>query len=116
MSTNRFSLSEDTSKNLEEEAEGRRYSTGASGRKLFKNLERRLSTEVRRFSRSGLDGKPAVDTAVRFAKDESYHEEVVETLRGSITVAWKGNKAKTAMVTYHDLGLNHVSNFQVFLS
>jgi hypothetical protein len=38
---------------------------------------------------------------------------VVETLRGSVTVAWKGNRAKTALVTYHDLGLNHISNFKV---
>ena len=40
--------------------------------------------------------------------------KIIETLRGSVTVAWKGNRSKTALVTYHDLGLNHISNFKSF--
>jgi hypothetical protein len=47
------------------------------------------------------------------AKDVAYTEEVVVTAKGSVTVAWKGDRTKPAMLTYHDLGLNHVSNFQV---
>lgn len=47
------------------------------------------------------------------AKDEAYTEEVVVTAKGNVTVAWKGDRTKPAMLTYHDLGLNHVSNFQV---
>ena len=50
------------------------------------------------------------------AKDIAYIEEVVVTAKGSVTVAWKGDRTKPAMLTYHDLGLNHVSNFQVFMS
>ena len=49
------------------------------------------------------------------AKDIAYTEEVVVTAKGSVTVAWKGDRTKPAMLTYHDLGLNHVSNFQVFI-
>ena len=47
------------------------------------------------------------------AKDVAYTEEVVATAKGNVTVAWKGNRTKPAMLTYHDLGLNYVSNFQV---
>jgi len=53
---------------------------------------------------------PAVRT---MAKDIAYTEEIIQTSKGSVTVAWKGDRAKPAMLTYHDLGLNHVSNFQV---
>lgn len=49
-------------------------------------------------------------------KDVAYTEEVVVTAKGSVTVAWKGDRTKPAMVTYHDLGLNHVSNFQAFFN
>ena len=48
------------------------------------------------------------------AKDVAYTEEVVVTAKGNVTVAWKGDRTKPAMLTFHDLGLNHVSNFQVF--
>jgi protein NDRG1 len=48
-------------------------------------------------------------------EEGGYHEEVIETFRGPVTVAWKGSKANPAILTYHDLGLNHVSNFQVRL-
>ena len=47
------------------------------------------------------------------AKDEAYTEEIVCTAKGNLTVAWKGDRTKPAMLTFHDLGLNHVSNFQV---
>ena len=47
------------------------------------------------------------------AKDVAYKEEIIQTSKGSVTVACKGDRSKPAMLTYHDLGLNHVSNFQV---
>jgi hypothetical protein len=46
-------------------------------------------------------------------KDEAYTEEVVETERGNVTVAIKGDRSKPAILTYHDLGMNYISNFQV---
>ena len=46
-------------------------------------------------------------------KDDAYTEEVVSTERGNVTVALKGDRSKPAIVTYHDLGLNYISNFQV---
>ena len=55
----------------------------------------------------------AAPAARTLAKDEAYTEEVVVTAKGNVTVAWKGDRTKPAMLTYHDLGLNHVSNFQV---
>ena len=30
-----------------------------------------------------------------------------------VLVAWAGDRSKPVILTYHDLGLNYVSNFQV---
>lgn len=49
-------------------------------------------------------------------KDEAYSEEVVETEHGSVTVAIKGDRSKPAILTYHDLGLNYISNFQALFN
>ena len=49
-------------------------------------------------------------------KDEAYTEEVVETDYGSVTVAIKGDRAKPAILTYHDLGLTYISNFQALFN
>lgn len=38
--------------------------------------------------------------------DSSVREEKVETDKGSLLVAVQGNRAKPAILTYHDLGLN----------
>merc|ERR1711894_772968 len=49
-------------------------------------------------------------------KDEDYIEEVVETEHGQVTVAIKGDRSKPTILTYHDLGLNYISNFQAFFN
>jgi len=49
-------------------------------------------------------------------KDEAYAEEIVETEHGSVTVAIKGDRSKPAILTYHDLGLNYISNFQALFN
>lgn len=49
-------------------------------------------------------------------KDAAYTEEIVETSKGAVTVAWAGDRRKTAIITYHDLGLNYISNFQAFFN
>jgi len=43
-------------------------------------------------------------------------EERVETNFGSILVGIQGDRSKPAILTYHDLGLNYVSNFQAFFN
>lgn len=53
--------------------------------------------------------------------DETYTEERVETLTGTILVAHQGadhrvDKKKPVLITYHDIGLNHVTNFQAFFN
>ena len=54
--------------------------------------------------------------------DDSYTEERVETLTGSILVAHQGADHRTGktrkpvLVTYHDIGLNNVTNFQAFFN
>ena len=45
-------------------------------------------------------------------KDAIYTEESIETAKGKVLVAFAGDRKKPAIVTYHDLGLNYISNFQ----
>ncbi len=40
-------------------------------------------------------------------------EELVQTTKGKILVARQGDPKKPVLLTYHDLGLNYLSNFQV---
>ncbi|XP_066148069.1 protein NDRG3 isoform X2 [Euwallacea fornicatus] len=49
-------------------------------------------------------------------EDSNAQEEIVETDRGNVVVAVQGNRNKPAILTYHDLGLNYVSNFQAFFN
>ncbi|XP_067211942.1 protein NDRG3 isoform X2 [Linepithema humile] len=48
--------------------------------------------------------------------DSSVREERVETDKGSLLIAVQGNRAKPAILTYHDLGLNYISSFQAFFN
>lgn len=48
--------------------------------------------------------------------DSSACEETVETDRGPLVVAIQGSRNKPAILTYHDLGLNYISNFQAFFN
>jgi len=50
------------------------------------------------------------------AKETVYTEEVVETSSGRVLVAYSGDRTKPVILTYHDLGLNYVSNFQAFFN
>jgi pimeloyl-ACP methyl ester carboxylesterase len=50
------------------------------------------------------------------AKESTYTEEVVETSSGKVTVAHRGDNKKIVLLTYHDLGLNYISNFQAFFN
>ncbi|XP_078608059.1 protein NDRG3-like [Branchiostoma floridae x Branchiostoma japonicum] len=50
------------------------------------------------------------------ASDTVFCEEDVETSRGTMKVAVQGNRAKQAILTYHDIGLNHVTCFQNFFN
>ncbi|CAB4055035.1 unnamed protein product [Lepeophtheirus salmonis] len=47
---------------------------------------------------------------------EIMKKEKIETDKGSVLVALKGDPSQPALVTYHDLGLNYVSNFQAFFN
>jgi len=44
------------------------------------------------------------------------HEEFVQTSKGKILVVRQGDPRKPVIVTYHDLGLNHKTNFQTFFN
>ena len=45
-------------------------------------------------------------------KDAIYTEESIETAKGKVLVAFAGDRKKPAILTFHDLGLNYISNFQ----
>ena len=50
-------------------------------------------------------------------KDNHVHAaELVDTSCGPITVVVKGDRSKPALFTYHDLGLNCLSNFKTFFN
>ncbi|CAL4060297.1 unnamed protein product, partial [Meganyctiphanes norvegica] len=42
------------------------------------------------------------------------NKQTIDTQHGPITVAVCGDPTKPVILTYHDLGLNHVTNFQAF--
>jgi len=50
------------------------------------------------------------------AKETEYIEEMVETSTGRVLVAHSGDRSKPVLLTYHDLGLNYVSNYQAFFN
>ncbi|GBP48339.1 Protein NDRG3 [Eumeta japonica] len=52
----------------------------------------------------------------RMQSDGACVEERVTTARGDLLVAVRGDRSKRAIITYHDLGLNYVSNFQAFFN
>ncbi|TRY62533.1 hypothetical protein TCAL_06292 [Tigriopus californicus] len=75
-----------------------------------------LGTEVE--LRSVALASPLNRTMIR-EDNSKYTEEMVETTQGvgvtrKMLVAWAGDRRKPAIVTYHDLGLNYISNFQAF--
>ena len=49
------------------------------------------------------------------AHDTGAVEEFVQTAKGKILVARQGDPKKPVIITYHDIGLNYLSNFQVIL-
>jgi len=53
----------------------------------------------------------------RLSRSDSYtQEDKIETQWGTMLVAIQGDRQKPALFTYHDIGLNHVSNFQAFFN
>lgn len=71
-------------------------------------------TDIELTSIEATDPKPR-----SFANDATailIQEDDVETPYGNIHVAIQGDRAKPAIVTFHDIGLNHVTCFQGFFS
>ena len=64
-----------------------------------------------------IGGSSTADDAAIFGagKDCGVVEEFVQTAKGKILVARQGDPKKPAIITYHDIGLNYLSNFQVNL-
>lgn len=61
-----------------------------------------------------VSSSPPVDR--NMDNNTKYTEEMVDTSHGQVLVAWTGDRTKTPIVTYHDLGLNYISNFQAFFN
>ena len=45
--------------------------------------------------------------------DSGAIEEFIQTAKGKILVARQGDTKKPVIITYHDIALNYLSNFQV---
>lgn len=58
--------------------------------------------------------QPLIRTLSR--SDSCTQEERIDTEFGTVVVAVQGDKTKPAIITYHDIGLNHISNFQGFFN
>ncbi|GFQ75804.1 protein NDRG3 [Trichonephila clavata] len=52
------------------------------------------------------------------SRSESFtqQDDVIDTEYGAINVAVQGDRNKPAILTFHDIGLNHISNFQAFFN
>ncbi|XP_035218483.1 protein NDRG3-like isoform X4 [Stegodyphus dumicola] len=50
------------------------------------------------------------------AESFTHQDDQIDTEYGTVTVAVHGEKNKPAILTYHDIGLNHISNFQAFFN
>jgi len=50
------------------------------------------------------------------SKESNYQEDLVPTSHGNVLVAHRGDNKKIVILTYHDLGLNYISNFQAFFN
>ncbi|GIY08423.1 protein NDRG3 [Caerostris extrusa] len=52
------------------------------------------------------------------SRSESFtqQDDTIDTEYGAINVAVQGDRNKPAILTFHDIGLNHVSNFQAFFN
>ncbi|KAG8183614.1 hypothetical protein JTE90_025165 [Oedothorax gibbosus] len=50
------------------------------------------------------------------AESFTQQDDTIDTEYGSVSVAVQGDRNKPAILTFHDIGLNHVSNFQAFFN
>lgn len=59
-------------------------------------------------------------TERNLTKQTEYIEELVETSYGNVLVAYSGDRtsapSRPVILTYHDLGLNYISNYQAFFN
>ena len=86
--------------------------SGRCSRSLKSRFRRAASQDL-----SNLDSKFPLISCPRVDQSLDANEEVLETSFGSVLVAHQGAdlKAKRPVIlTFHDLGLNHVSNFDNF--
>ena len=63
---------------------------------------------------TGITSSPLLSCTLLKTSDKN-NEDLLKTPHGTVTVAKEGNPRGTAIITLHDLGLNHCSNFQVKL-
>ncbi|XP_054714465.1 protein NDRG3-like [Uloborus diversus] len=59
--------------------------------------------------------QPLIRTLFR-ADSLNLQDDYIDTEYGTITVSVQGDRNKPPILTFHDIGLNHVSNFQAFFN
>ncbi|RXG58555.1 Protein NDRG3 [Armadillidium vulgare] len=82
-----------------------------------------FSNEIENFPAEGLDDIELRNVQLSLASSKSLADdgstgikETVETRHGPITIAIAGDRSKPVILTFHDLGLNHITNFQNFMA
>ena len=98
---------------LKEKSQSKNYSELGSCPSLNSGRRPLLARNVGSSSNGDTLGEDAAIFGT--GQDTGAIEEFVQTAKGRILIARQGDTKKPAIITYHDIGLNYLSNFQVIL-
>ena len=99
---------------LKEKSQSKNYSELGSCPSLNSGRRPLLARNVGSSSNGDTLGEDAAIFGT--GQDTGAIEEFVQTAKGRILIARQGDTKKPAIITYHDIGLNYLSNFQVILN
>ena len=99
---------------LKEKSQSKNYSELGSCPSLNSGRRPLLARNVGSSSNGDTLGEDAAIFGT--GQDTGAIEEFVQTAKGRILIARQGDTKNPAIITYHDIGLNYLSNFQVILN
>ena len=99
---------------LKEKSQSKNYSELGSCPSLNSGRRPLLARNVGSSSNGDTLGEDAAIFGT--GQDTGAIEEFVQTAKGKILIARQGDTKNPAIITYHDIGLNYLSNFQVILN
>ena len=99
---------------MKEKSQSKNYSELGSCPSLNSGRRPLLARNVGSISNGDTLGEDAAIFGT--GQDTGAIEEFVQTAKGRILIARQGDTKKPAIITYHDIGLNYLSNFQVIFN